>query len=194
MQAIPLSTLPDIGVIDVSIGSGGTGYILPGGDLNAVTTTTLLADRVNYEPWFITEPITISTLAIAVTTFAASSVTRLAIYKADYKYQPTTLVVDAGTVSTGSNGEKTASITSRTLPPGRYVGALCSDGAPVLRAMRNGGIPCIYNTLGASPFSALMQESTTSGIPAGGFASTGVKWDEINSSGNPMVQALFVRF
>lgn len=194
MLAVPKQAVPDI---SSPLPSGGSRcLVLPGMAPNS-TNTRALADRIYYEPWYVMEAITIDALVMEVTTFAASSVIRQAIYLANTAWQPTTLIVDAGTVSSASNGVKTASFTGVRLQPGRYLCAKASDGAPTVRFVR-------YNPLGqmslhstsTSPLTSSMHTSAGgagTGAATSGFASTGVAWDADSTDSAPLQVTSFAR-
>lgn len=124
---------------------GGTAqYTVPGVDFSGISTRALTASRIYYSPWLVVSPITIDQLAIEVTTAgAAGKIARLAIYNADTDWQPTSKVVDAGTVvvDPGAVPAVTTASVSLTLAPGRYLSALISDGTPTLRVWRGTGRP-----------------------------------------------------
>jgi hypothetical protein len=116
---------------------GGTpNYNIPGVDVVSVATKALVANRIYYAPVYVVSQITLDQLAIEVTGLAGS-VARLAIYNADTDWQPTTRVLDAGTVATTSNAVVTASI-SQVLTAGRYLFAIIADSAVTLRTWRGG--------------------------------------------------------
>lgn len=145
--------------------SGTTHYSIPGVEASSAGTFAISANTIRYAPIYVTTPITIDQMAIEVTTGGAASTTaRLGIYNADLDWQPTSLVVDAGTVAVDSTGVKIASV-NVTLPPGRYLLALNSDGAPTLRRVLGGAMFLGYaNTLGASPFIVIPNTTQTYGV------------------------------
>jgi hypothetical protein len=158
--------------------SGVAQYSIPGVDVTALATRTLTASRIYYSPWFVSTPITLDQLAIEVTTAgAAGKLARLAIYNADVDWQPTTKVVDAGTVvvDPGAVPAVTTASISITLIPGRYLSALISDGTPALRVFRGSGRP--FGLLAALGTNAIMTQAFVAGsgsaLPDPGTAWTG---------------------
>lgn len=139
---MPLST-PPIQRGRLVVG-GTTHYTLPGVcPSGTVGSAVLTAGQDRFMPILVETPITLDQLALEVTSAGAGGTTlRMAIYNADGSWQPTTLVVDAGTVAADGNGVKTATI-STTLAPGRYLLAVNSDGTPTLRTIR-GSIPNMF--------------------------------------------------
>lgn len=120
------------------VASGTTYYSIPGVDITSVAALALTANTVRYAPFLVSTPITLDQLACEVTGPGAGGTTiRMGIYNADMSWQPTSLVVDAGTVTADSNAIKTASI-NQTLQPGRYLFAINSDGAPTMRTLVGG--------------------------------------------------------
>ena len=130
-----------------------------------VGTVAMAIDTVRYYPMVVDHPIQVDQLSVEVTAAGgASTVGRLGIYHADTDFQPTTLVVDAGTVLVDSTGPKHLAVSpAEVLLPGRYVMAFNSDAAPSLRALRTvhamwGGIS---DTLGASLLVFQLQATQT---------------------------------
>jgi hypothetical protein len=103
----------------------------------AYTTKTLAANILYYQPFIVsgTSAITVSAVGLNVSTLVASTSIRIGIYAADNNLQPTTLMVDAGTVSSATTGWKTITGLSTSLTPGSYVFAYVSNGAPVVSSL-----------------------------------------------------------
>lgn len=148
---------------------------VPGIDMIGVGTgTALTVNQVRYFPTVVVTAITLDQLVVEVATAgAAGKLVRLGIYNADSDWQPTSLVLDAGTVAVDSTGVKTISI-SQVLAPGRYLLALNSDGTPTLRLIRGGTRSIGINPiLGTSPFRNTFSASQTFGtLPSTGTAVT----------------------
>lgn len=178
-------------VVSGRLSLGGTTYFsLPGVEPTTVTTFAMAANQVRYAPILVITPITIDQLAIEVTSAGAGGTTaRLGIYNADTSWQPTTLVVDAGTVAVDSTGVKTAGI-STTLQPGRYLTAINTDGAPTVRTVRGGAHYMGLNTsLGASSFNiSMLATQTYAAFPATATAPT-----TVGSGGNPFQHYVVLR-
>lgn len=158
-------------------------YSIPGVQFRGVGTKTLTANRILYMPMQVVTPIVIDQLAIEVTTAgAAGKLARLAIYNADTDWQPTTRVVDAGTVAVdpGAPPTVTTASISTTLAAGRYLLAIISDGTPVLRSFQGGSPLGLLAALGASPipFQIFIAGSGTT-LPDPGTA-----WGTISGSGS----------
>jgi hypothetical protein len=84
---------------------------------------------------------------------AASSVIRLGIYAISSTGDPGSLVLDAGTVTADSTGDKTATV-STTLPAGAYwMVAVSNDASGTLRVRATSGTQSTINHL-VSPFGA----------------------------------------
>jgi hypothetical protein len=136
--------------------SGGTYYIVPGIDLTAIAAVAMVAGNMYYGPWFVESPITIDQIACEITSAAAAGkLLRIGLYRANVDWQPTDLLIDSGNIAADSPGVKTYAV-SLVLPPGRYLGAMVSDGAPTIRWFRGGNKWMgIHPDMGATPFSQL---------------------------------------
>jgi hypothetical protein len=99
-----------------------------------------IADRMYASPFLVWEEEDFDRIAISVTG-TAGTIARLGVY-ADSAGRPGALVLDAGTVATGSTGYKSITI-SLTLAPGVYWLAVSSDGAISVNVVNNaaGGHP-----------------------------------------------------
>jgi len=163
---------------------------IPGVEISGVGTSGLTANRLYYYPIYVATPITLDRIAIEVTTAgAAATKARLGIYNANVNWQPTTLVLDAGTVAVDTTGLKAITI-SQTLPAGRYLLCLVSNGAPAVRDLKGGNRYIGYrDTITSTPFIASMYVSFTFGpLPA-----TGILWDTIAIGSTPFMNMVFVR-
>ena len=144
---------------------GGTSqFSLPGVDTyGSVSTATINADALRYETILVTTPITLDQLAIEVTTASGTggSTARLGIYAADTDWQPSSLIVDGGTVATDSTGVKTVSI-NQALTPGRYLLVVNASHNFTARFVRGGSRYAGYApALGASPYNQVMTVTST---------------------------------
>ncbi len=97
---------------------------------NTGGTATQTANRILYVPFFVRQKTTFTRIGIQVTAAAGTSA-RLGIYNAANGV-PTSLVLDCGTVSTASLGEKEATI-SQSLNVGFYFLAIICDNAPTIQ-------------------------------------------------------------
>lgn len=164
-------------------------YTIPGVEMLSTNTFAIGTNTVRYNPMFVSTPITLDQIAIEVTSAGAGGTTaRLGIYHADADWQPTALVVDAGTVAVDSTGVKTASINT-TLQPGRYLLAFNASGAPTLRtragATRYMGSPAALGTA----FTGTMSKA----LAYAAFTDPGTAWDTTLTSGSGFICFIFVR-
>ena len=82
--------------------------------------------RIFYMPFSVASEISITLLVLNVQTAATTGNARLGIYRAAKTWQPSSLVLDAGTVSIATTGRKTISVT-QSLVPDRYLLALKTE-------------------------------------------------------------------
>lgn len=172
---MPLYLPPDIA--EGRAEAGGTTYLsMPGMKaVTQITTVTLSANVIRYEPRIVPTPITIDALVIEVTTAnGATSTARLGIYNADGDWQPTTLVLDAGTVATDTTtgaGVRTLVLGAPlALAAGRYLLAINTDATPALRNLR-GGFDFALTTGANAQITAM-----TVSVAYAAFASPGAAW------------------
>lgn len=93
----------------------------------SISTGTFVADRLCGIPIFISESCTITKIGMQVQVGAAGNA-RLGIYNIDSDGNPSTLLLDAGTVSTAASGEKEIAI-SQSLVTGWYFLAVVADNS-----------------------------------------------------------------
>jgi hypothetical protein len=110
------------------------------GIINATTATVVVIGRKYLIPWKCTKRRTITQMQISVTAGDSGDsntrVARLGIRNRNpITGEPTTLVVDAGTVSVATNGHKAITGLSITLDPGWYYLEMVSNGAPGVRGV-----------------------------------------------------------
>ena len=116
----------------------------------------------------ITGRATLDRIAINVTAAAAGSA-RLGIYNDGGNLYPSSLVLDAGEVSTGTTGVKALTIINQTLAPGLYWLVLVSNAASTIRALALGGCMAILGldaTLGTAPGVGWSATFTYAALPA----------------------------
>lgn len=157
---------------------------------SSVVAPNQLNGRIAYEPWIFATPVTADRIAIEITSTAAAAgkVMRLGIYNADADWQPTTLVLDAGTVAADSTGVKAITI-SQALPAGRYLLARTADAdVSALRGVRGAAIG-LSATLGANLLIQNIYKDTTYAA----FAGTGVLWDSADVTTSGQNFAIFLR-
>lgn len=130
--------------------------VVPGIEGTSVATYAMGANSIRYTPWYLATSITLDRLVVEITTAgAAGKVLRLGIYNANTNWQPTSLVLDAGTVAADSLGVKTITI-NQALAAGRYMACAYSDGAPTLRSIKGGSRYFgLSSTLTSTPFLGL---------------------------------------
>ena len=98
----------------------------------AMTTGAPTANILRAMP-LIVGKVTLDRIAINVLTQVAGNA-RLGIYSDDGNCYPSSLILDAGAVDTGSTGVKAIEI-SRALPPGLYWLVLVGSAAPTIRVL-----------------------------------------------------------
>jgi hypothetical protein len=98
-------------------------YICPGASVAFRGSRTVTNNRLHFTPWLVFEPITIDAVTTVVTTAAANTTGRIAVYAADFHFQPTGApLIDFGTFTPTTTGAKTLTLgTAVTLTTGRYV-------------------------------------------------------------------------
>lgn len=153
----------------------GTGQLMmPGIEGTALATNTLASNVCLYGPWYLAAPLVIDQLVVEVTTAgAAGKLIRLGLYDADTSWQPTTRLADGAVAADGALGTRTLAV-SLTLPAGRYLTAVNTDGVPALRGVRGGNRYMGFGTtIGASGFVAVWSVAQTYGaFPTPGTAAT----------------------
>jgi hypothetical protein len=117
-----------------SIGYKNNFYYFPYLMSSIGSTTTAVANRLYYLPFFVRKKTTFTRIGIQVVVLGGTSA-RLGIYNAANGI-PTSLLLDCGTISTASSGEKEATI-SQSLNTGFYFLAFVADGTPVIQITTN---------------------------------------------------------
>jgi len=117
-----------------SIGYKNSFYYFPYLMSSIGTTTTAVANRLYYLPFFVRKKTTFTRIGIQIVVLGGTSA-RLGIYNAANGI-PTSLLLDCGTISTASSGEKEATI-SQSLNTGFYFLAFVADGTPVIQITTN---------------------------------------------------------
>ncbi len=101
--------------------------------LTGTTTFTVTTNILYGVPIYVPTPTTYTSINIEVTTLSVGNLIRLGIYN-DGGGVPTTLVLDAGTISTTTTGGKTIAI-SQALGAGWFwLAAVANSSVPVVRA------------------------------------------------------------
>lgn len=83
---------------------------------------------IYYTPFIVPVTTSFKAIGVYITTGQASTTARLGVYNADANGVPTTLVFDAGTVSTVTSASAPSITISQTLNPGNYCLAYVSQG------------------------------------------------------------------
>jgi hypothetical protein len=115
-------------------------YYTTDGSVTTGSVSTL--NRVTTLPFWVHTTTTFDRIGIRVTATAASSTIRLGIYSSNANYEPTTLVLDAGTVDSATAISNQEITISQQLTPGMYF----------LAALPQGGTPS-YQVIGNNPIS-----------------------------------------
>ena len=113
-------------------------YLMAGGS----STFGISTNTIYYVPFFVRKKTTFTRIGIQVTALSGT-IARFGIYNAD-NGMPTSLVLDCGTVSTASTGEKEATI-SQSLNVGFYYLAVVSDGGPTIYSTTNNASASSYS-------------------------------------------------
>jgi len=113
-------------------------WVVPGWKNITITTATVVADRIYYTPIFVSEATTYIRIGIEVTT-AVAGTADLRIFNWNDGL-PSSLILSAGTVDTGTTGTKEIVI-SQQLTRGYYFLAASYSGAPALRSAYSGMSP-----------------------------------------------------
>lgn len=145
----------------------------------ALGTAALTVNVLRALPFIAPKNITIDTFAVNVTT-ASSGAVRLGIYNDDGNLYPSSLVVDAGTINSGSTGVKTISNTQSLVGGKLYWLVTVTNTTPTLRGFAVGSLVPILgcvSTLGTAAASfgwsvAFTYNSLPASFPGGGAAIT----------------------
>lgn len=114
-----------------------SGYYYEAKYNSSIGTGTIVQNRLYCWPLFITEPITLDRIAVECTTLSLNTTWRIGIYNSDSDGLPSTVVLDAGTVSTATTGFKVITI-SQSLSAGLYFIAGVwqgGSGSPTMRVL-----------------------------------------------------------
>lgn len=145
----------------------------------------MTANTIYYQPFIVsgTASITVSAVGVNISTLSTGSM-RIGIYAANNNFQPTTLKVDAGTVSVTTTGWKSITGLTTVLTPGVYLFAYVCDGTPTCSSLI--GQPSTgywFDTALPTNWVKQLRVSSTYGA----LASTGVAWNTVqNNSGGSM--------
>lgn len=167
------------------VNSGGGAYwLFPGCATRTTRSDSMSANQTYHTPWVITEECTLEALAITVQTSGVGNA-RLAVQSAGRTFQPTAVVVDAGTVSVSSPGLKTITGLSTVLSPGLYVASVNVNVNCTLVAFV--GLPftgvSVNNSAWTSNPGLYYLRTTSQSLGGGAFPATPVGWNDPGSSG-----------
>jgi hypothetical protein len=145
---------------------GITEYQVPyAANATASTTLALTASRVYWIPFIIPRKVTISQLAINVTT-ASAGTHYVGIYGSDYYWQPSSSPLVSASFDAGSTGVKTANV-SVTLTMGVYWFAWAAGSAATVVAIALAGSPSLgLGSLGTANTTCYYTSGSTLPDPA----------------------------
>ena len=181
---------PSVGLTVLSASSGLR--FIPG--VNRVGWTNASLTFANgttyYWPISVSQSVTFDAFTPFVNGAIASSLLRCALSRADSAWQPTSLVIESGDISTASTGEKVTTVSKTTIGPGRYLLAARSDSAIQLRgatvSWSNIGIGATNND---SLFFALQYMTVSESF--GAFSSTPTAWTGfVSNSSIPSISVI----
>lgn len=166
---------------------------IPGCEVISNGTQAIIANQVRYQGFIVDTPITLDQLTCSISATGTATLIRMAIYNADLDWQPTSLVVDGGTVSAAAAVPVAATINT-VLLPGRYLTALNADGTATLFAWRGdgtrGGTGIATAMAAGSQNSLLVATQTFGAFPATGTAMVS---GGITAGNTPPVHVALVR-
>lgn len=160
--------------------SGGVGsdvwFLAPGAvGGGTLGTVAVAANNVWYAPILVPRAITITAAAVRCTTGVASSLARAAIVSADSTWQPAARVHEFSTFDCSTSGVKSQTGLTVTLPAGRYLVALKTEGgAPTLAQVTAQSPVAVITALSAG--GAVTHWSGTTGTSAGAYADPPPSW------------------
>lgn len=121
---------------------------------------------------------------VEVTTLQASGYLKLALYRADTDWQPTSLVADFGSIDASSTGvKKIVGLNLMVDGPQRYLWATNSGGsatAATYRAWR-AFVPTALPIDSVNPGNTIAQIHVNSQTLSAGWPSTGIKWTNLSN-------------
>jgi len=147
---------------------GATRYFSAAWGATAGTTLALTADRLYAIPFFCPQTFVMGQIDINVTTLSAGNA-RMGIYEDNGKCNPGKLLLDAGEVSTGSNGVKGITVTKKLRGGKLYWLALVASATPTIRASAVGSNLTTFfgldSTLGTAWGTFLYKSFTYAALP-----------------------------
>jgi hypothetical protein len=161
--------------------SGGARVGIPGCGFVTQAQGPVIADRLYYMPFLVQTQITVDAMICDIVG-ALGTLARLGILAADTAWQPTSVVQDAGTVSTASTGSKTASFTAINLAAGRYLMAFVANAGCTTYNVR-ATPPFLATWTGG--FGTAMNIASLYKAGAGTGALSGAAWDATTFASTP---------
>jgi hypothetical protein len=132
---------------------------------NNISTLVVSANKLYMAPLWVTEMRTFTNISLGEVSSALSGNVKIGIYSANrITGHPTTLIVDGGSISTGTTGTKTATI-SVTLNPGMYFVACVFSAAPTVHSINSDGLGVGMNA-GVTAVSGISRSFTFAALPA----------------------------
>lgn len=175
--------------------AAGGGVVLwqtPGFHCSGSTLAHSIGEVIAYEPIVVQTETSYDGIGVGVMVASAGETARLGVYASDDDWQPTTLVLDAGTVDVSTTGSKTITI-DLTLPAGKYLLAIHTPSATAsFRSSRDCG-PTLYDGTNLHSNTQMSVRWLYVAAPYGAFASTGVQWDTVTFSSNGFARAVKMR-
>jgi hypothetical protein len=182
---------PDPGHIH---GMGSAWWTIPGNHIvwPGTTVRELTAGYLFHFPWFLDNPFPIDELGLEVTTALASALIRVGIYNADTNWQPSTLLLDAGTIDASTTGLKTKAV-SLTIPPGRFMAVATASASVIIRMLTTTGAS--MNGVGVGPSIATNPYTVEFWRPFawGTLPATASPWSGIAYGPNSMMSGVVCR-
>lgn len=152
---------------------------------NNISTLAVTVNKLYMVPVWVTEMRAFTNIALGEVSAGVAGTVRLGIYSANRSTgHPTTLVVDGGTISTGTTGTKTVPI-SVTLNPGMFFICAVFTGTPTVHAINSDGLGVGMNS-GVTAVTGLSRTFTSAPFPGDESAQT-------YSTENGFVPALGIR-
>ncbi|RYX82063.1 hypothetical protein EON83_21385 [bacterium] len=146
---------------------------VPGFSPIGLGTNALNGSSLYYAPFIAQSSFSFDQFIVEVTTAGVSGANvAVALYNADADLLPTSLYLDGGTVATDTVGVKTLSVSSGTVPAGRYHLALLPSVTATFRAFRGGqDLAGLNPSLGTGYLVSFLTASRTASL---GFPSTAI--------------------
>lgn len=161
-------------IADTSLGYISGGYYTTPQTTNTISALTSTLNRVTYQPFFVEQNTTFDRIAVGTSnTFTGSSTIRLGIYNNSNR-QPSTVVLDAGTVSCTASGTLYSITISQSLSSGWYWLASVAQSVSGTSSFNSLASPMMFrNGTMASGLSTYVTELWQESSITGAFATAG---------------------